>query len=202
MSSPQQRTGDKYLPPPYKLLLLSHSLLTFTHRTPPWPPLSTNSKQPAPSSCPTLATSSVSRAVQELFSNGNLTARAAIDVYKPQDATTNPSLILAAAGKPAYQKLINNAVEFGKSKGGSIDAQVNAAIDRLVSVVPPDRAVMRTTHLRFSWSSSARQSLPSSRDVCPLRSTPVCPSTRRAQRRRRRSSLLSTHPSASPRSVS
>lgn len=55
-----------------------------------------------------------------------------IDVYKPQDATTNPSLILAAANKPAYQKLINVAVEYGKSKGGDIESQANAAQDRLL----------------------------------------------------------------------
>lgn len=55
-----------------------------------------------------------------------------IDVYKPQDATTNPSLILAAANKPAYQRLIENAVKFGKSKGGDLDVQVNAAMDRLL----------------------------------------------------------------------
>ncbi|KAG8814757.1 sedoheptulose-7-phosphate:D-glyceraldehyde-3- phosphate transaldolase [Serendipita sp. 400] len=55
-----------------------------------------------------------------------------IDAYKPQDATTNPSLILAAANKPAYQKLIDVAVEYGKSKGGDIDQQASAALDRLL----------------------------------------------------------------------
>jgi len=53
-------------------------------------------------------------------------------VYKPQDATTNPSLILAAANKPAYQKLINIAVEYGKSKGGDLESQAGAALDRLL----------------------------------------------------------------------
>ena len=38
----------------------------------------------------------------------------AIDKYKPQDATTNPSLILAASKKPEYAKLIDVAVEYGK----------------------------------------------------------------------------------------
>ena len=57
----------------------------------------------------------------------------AIDVYKPQDATTNPSLILQAAGKPGYQRLINTAVDFAKTKSGSIDDKVDAATDRLVS---------------------------------------------------------------------
>jgi transaldolase len=38
----------------------------------------------------------------------------AIGKYKPQDATTNPSLILAASKKPEYAKLIDVAVEYGK----------------------------------------------------------------------------------------
>jgi transaldolase len=40
----------------------------------------------------------------------------AIDKYKPQDATTNPSLILAASKKPEYAKLIDAAVKYGKQK--------------------------------------------------------------------------------------
>ncbi|KAG6376884.1 hypothetical protein JVT61DRAFT_912 [Boletus reticuloceps] len=55
-----------------------------------------------------------------------------IDVYKPQDATTNPSLILAAANKSGYARLIDIAVQYGKSKGGSLEDQTNAAIDRLL----------------------------------------------------------------------
>ncbi|KAK7062706.1 hypothetical protein VNI00_000194 [Paramarasmius palmivorus] len=54
-----------------------------------------------------------------------------IDVYKPQDATTNPSLILAAAGKSGYARLIDNAVKVAKEKGGDLNTQVNAAMDRL-----------------------------------------------------------------------
>jgi len=57
---------------------------------------------------------------------------ASIDAYKPQDATTNPSLILAAVNKPAYSKLVDTAVQYGKSKGGDIDTQTNAAVDRLL----------------------------------------------------------------------
>ncbi|KAJ7284697.1 hypothetical protein C8J57DRAFT_1289379 [Mycena rebaudengoi] len=55
-----------------------------------------------------------------------------IGVYKPQDATTNPSLILAASNKAGYTRLINVALEYGKSKGGSLENQVNAATDRLL----------------------------------------------------------------------
>lgn len=39
---------------------------------------------------------------------------ATIGKYKPQDATTNPSLILAASKKSEYAKLMDIAVEYGK----------------------------------------------------------------------------------------
>lgn len=42
----------------------------------------------------------------------------AIDEYKPQDATTNPSLILAAAQMPEYQELVEEAIAYGKRLGG------------------------------------------------------------------------------------
>lgn len=38
----------------------------------------------------------------------------AIERLKPQDATTNPSLIYKAATMPRYAKLIDDAVEYGK----------------------------------------------------------------------------------------
>jgi len=42
-----------------------------------------------------------------------------IKKYKPTDATTNPSLIFAAAGKPEYQHLIDKALHAGKSASSS-----------------------------------------------------------------------------------
>ncbi|OTB07387.1 hypothetical protein M426DRAFT_20090 [Hypoxylon sp. CI-4A] len=57
---------------------------------------------------------------------------ATIGKYKPQDATTNPSLILAASKKAEYAKLIDAAVEYAKGKGGDVDSQVDAALDRLL----------------------------------------------------------------------
>jgi len=57
---------------------------------------------------------------------------ATIHKYKPQDATTNPSLILAASKKPEYAKLMDVAIEYGKKHGTDIDSQVDAALDRLL----------------------------------------------------------------------
>jgi len=57
---------------------------------------------------------------------------ATIDKYKPQDATTNPSLILAASKKADYAKLIDAAVVYGKKHGSSVDDQVDAALDNLL----------------------------------------------------------------------
>ncbi|KAL5010616.1 hypothetical protein ScPMuIL_012921 [Solemya velum] len=55
----------------------------------------------------------------------------AMKSYKPTDATTNPSLILAAAKMPAYEKLLKQAVEFGKQQGGSLENKVATAMDRV-----------------------------------------------------------------------
>ncbi|KAH3920361.1 transaldolase [Parastagonospora nodorum] len=58
---------------------------------------------------------------------------ATIAKYQPQDATTNPSLILAASKKEEYAKLIDSAVEYGKKHGGSnIEDQVDATLDNLL----------------------------------------------------------------------
>ena len=44
---------------------------------------------------------------------------ATIGKYKPQDATTNPSLILAASKKSEYAKLMDVAVAYGKDHVGA-----------------------------------------------------------------------------------
>lgn len=64
--------------------------------------------------------------------HGIINLDTAIGKYKPQDATTNPSLILAASKKAEYAKLIDNAVEYAKAKGGDVDHQTDAALDRLL----------------------------------------------------------------------
>jgi transaldolase len=52
--------------------------------------------------------------------------------FKPQDATTNPSLILAASSKPQYAHLMDNAIVFGKSKSSDPKEQLSWALDKLL----------------------------------------------------------------------
>ena len=52
--------------------------------------------------------------------------------YAPQDATTNPSLILAASKKPEYQYLIDQAVKEQQDAGLSGPALVERTTDRIL----------------------------------------------------------------------
>ncbi|EMG6375223.1 transaldolase [Salmonella enterica subsp. diarizonae serovar 11:k:z53] len=54
-----------------------------------------------------------------------------ISHYQPQDATTNPSLLLKAAGLEQYGHLIEDAITWGKKHGGTQEQQVAAASDKL-----------------------------------------------------------------------
>lgn len=58
-----------------------------------------------------------------------------IEKFRPRDATTNPSLITAAAKMPAYAGLIDDALAFCKQNGGGTpEAIAKRAIDRLAVV--------------------------------------------------------------------
>merc|ERR1712093_357801 len=84
-----------------------------------------------------------------------------LEAYKPQDGTTNPSLILAAVKDPKYGRLIDVAVKYAKEKGGDEDAQVDACLDRLlvefgkeILAIVPGR-VSTEVDARFSFDKAA-----------------------------------------------
>ena len=56
----------------------------------------------------------------------------AINRYKPQDATTNPSLIFQAAQKPEYEGLLDDALHFALSSPGDRAARREAGMDKLM----------------------------------------------------------------------
>jgi len=59
----------------------------------------------------------------------------AIEKYKPQDATTNPSLLLKAAQIPEYASLVDASIAAGKKEGGTDAEQIGYACDHLAVAV-------------------------------------------------------------------
>jgi len=55
----------------------------------------------------------------------------AIAQHRPQDATTNPSLLYHAAQMPAYRHLVEEATEIASDHGGTHDCMAEEFIDRL-----------------------------------------------------------------------
>ena len=80
-----------------------------------------------------------------------------IGQYKPQDATTNPSLILAAVKEEKYAKMLDPAVQYAKEKGGSKDEQIEHAVDRvlvefglkILEIIPGRVSTEVDAHLSF-----------------------------------------------------
>lgn len=85
-----------------------------------------------------------------------------IDAYKPLDATTNPSLILAAVKEEKYARLIDTAVQYAKEKGGDKDTQLENATDRLLvlfgqeilKIIPGRVSTEVDAHLSFDTQAT------------------------------------------------
>src|SRR5476651_966025 len=54
-----------------------------------------------------------------------------IKKHHPTDATTNPSLILAASTKPEYQFLIEEGITYGQKHGKTKPEQLTLAMDKV-----------------------------------------------------------------------
>lgn len=95
-----------------------------------------------------------------------------IKKFTPTDATTNPSLIFAAAQMPQYQHLVDDAIAYGKKHADTLDAQVNKALDKLVvnfgseilKIVP--RFVSTEVDARLSFDTEA--SVKKAREIIAL----------------------------------
>jgi transaldolase len=55
----------------------------------------------------------------------------AVRRLKPQDCTTNPTLLLKAVETPAYAHIVEEALTWGRGQGGSREGVVEAVCDRL-----------------------------------------------------------------------
>jgi len=89
----------------------------------------------------------------------------AIRRYQPQDATTNPSLILKAFELPDYQPLIEAELAAIRAQGGDRQAQAKQAVDRLAvamgieiaQVVPGRVSTEVAARLSFDEEASVRK---------------------------------------------
>jgi len=76
--------------------------------------------------------------------------------FEPQDATTNPSLILKAADLPQYKGLLKDALDYARKQGGSKEEQIINASDRLAVNIGLE--ILKSVPGRISTEVDARLS--------------------------------------------
>lgn len=81
---------------------------------------------------------------------------AAIKRYHPEDATTNPSLLLKVAQLPEYKPYLENAVTWAKQQGGSDDEQLDNCADKFAVDIGCE--VLKNVPGRVSTEVNARLS--------------------------------------------
>lgn len=89
----------------------------------------------------------------------------AIKKYAPTDATTNPSLILAASQKPQYRHLIDEALSYSREKGRSPEQIKELLLDKLfvnfgkeiLKLVPGRISTEVDAHLSFDIEGSIKK---------------------------------------------
>lgn len=87
----------------------------------------------------------------------------AIKRYQPEDATTNPSLILKASQIPEYAPLIDNAIAWAKTQSDSIEQQIEDAGDKLAVNIGVE--ILKLVPGRISTEVDARLSFDKQRSV-------------------------------------
>jgi transaldolase len=80
----------------------------------------------------------------------------AIAKFQPQDATTNPSLLLKAASLESYQHLLTEAVSWAKNQSSSAEQQVIDAADKLSVLIGLE--ILKTVPGRISTEVDSRLS--------------------------------------------
>ncbi|MCG3729157.1 transaldolase [Vibrio cincinnatiensis] len=91
----------------------------------------------------------------------------AIKKYQPEDATTNPSLILKAAQIAEYAPLIDAAIEYAKAQSSDKAQQVQATCDMLA--VNIGKEILKTIPGRISTEVDARLSYDTEGSVAKAR---------------------------------
>ncbi len=87
----------------------------------------------------------------------------AIRQYTPQDATTNPSLLLKAVGLPHYQSQLQQAQDYARTEGGDSQTQLENATDKLAVLIGQE--ILNIIPGRVSTEVDARLSFDTSASV-------------------------------------
>ena len=91
----------------------------------------------------------------------------AIRQHRPEDATTNPSLLLKAASLPEYVPLIEEAIQWAKVQSNDLTQQVHDAMDRLAVNVGVE--VLKSIPGRISTEVDARLSFDTAATIAKAR---------------------------------
>lgn len=95
---------------------------------------------------------------------GDITA---IKEYLPEDATTNPSLMLKAAQIPEYAPFIDEAINWAKQQSEDLNQQIVDASDKLAVIVGTE--ILKTIPGRISTEVDARLSFDKEATVAKAR---------------------------------
>ncbi|NQZ22248.1 MAG: transaldolase [Colwellia sp.] len=87
----------------------------------------------------------------------------AIAKFQPQDATTNPSLLLKAASLVSYQHLLTEAIAWAKQQSSSTEQQVIDAADKLSVLIGLE--ILKTVPGRISTEVDSRLSFDSQASI-------------------------------------
>lgn len=91
----------------------------------------------------------------------------AIKKYQPEDATTNPSLILKAAQIAEYTPLIQQAIDYAKAQSNNKEQQIQDACDMLA--VNIGKEILQIIPGRISTEVDARLSYDTERSIAKAR---------------------------------
>lgn len=83
--------------------------------------------------------------------------------YQPEDATTNPSLLLKAAGLEHFSHLIDDALAYGKQRGKTQEQQVAEASDKLAVNIGAE--ILKSIPGRVSTEVDARLSFDQEKSI-------------------------------------
>jgi transaldolase len=87
--------------------------------------------------------------------------------YQPEDATTNPSLLLKAVGLPHYADLLKRSQSYAESQGGDSQAQLDNATDKLAVLIGQE--ILKIVPGRVSTEVDARLSFDRTASVARAR---------------------------------